>query len=61
NGSCSFSDLLSAQATQLGEAQKTRRCFVDDFSDWTEGQEWMGDELNMESSNGAVKIRYDDE
>jgi hypothetical protein len=66
NGSVRFSKPLSAQLTQLGEAQNTRRCFAGDFpvaGDFPDGEEaaWAGDELDVEASNGDVKLLYDDE
>ncbi|KAJ6571394.1 hypothetical protein B0H19DRAFT_988003 [Mycena capillaripes] len=62
NGSIRFSDALSADLTTFNEVNRTRRCFVGDFSDWADQPEgWMGDEVNVESLNGSVKIHYDAE
>ncbi|KAJ7934073.1 hypothetical protein B0H13DRAFT_1855545 [Mycena leptocephala] len=36
NGSVRFSDALKADLTTFSEVNSTRRCFLGDFSDWTE-------------------------
>ncbi|KAJ6612552.1 hypothetical protein B0H10DRAFT_2052094 [Mycena sp. CBHHK59/15] len=60
HGSVKFSAGLSTDLTTFSEANQTHRCFVGDFSDWTdESDGWMGDEINVESSNGGVKLQYD--
>jgi len=62
NGSVRFSDALSADLTTFNEVNQTRRCFVGDFSDWTDQPEgWIGDEIEVESSNGSIKMQYDAE
>ncbi|KAJ7488113.1 hypothetical protein FB451DRAFT_1391064 [Mycena latifolia] len=61
NGSVKFSGALEAEVTTFGEAERTRRCFVGDFSDWAEGEAWGGDEVIVESGNGSVKIQFDAE
>ncbi|KAJ7880678.1 hypothetical protein B0H13DRAFT_1630296, partial [Mycena leptocephala] len=52
NGSGRFSDALKAALTTFSEVNSTRRCFVGDFSDWTE-------EISVESMNGNVKVGYE--
>ncbi|KAF8189458.1 hypothetical protein K438DRAFT_1832622 [Mycena galopus ATCC 62051] len=60
NGAIRFSDALSAELTTFNEVNKTRRCFIGDYSDWTDQPEgWMGDELNLETMNGGIKVQYD--
>ncbi|KAF7350168.1 hypothetical protein MVEN_01319300 [Mycena venus] len=61
NGSVRFSDALSADLTTFNEVNHTRRCFIGDFSDWTETDQsegWIGDELGIETSNGSIKLQY---
>ncbi|KAJ7245647.1 hypothetical protein B0H12DRAFT_1127470 [Mycena haematopus] len=59
-GSIRFSDSLSADLTTFNEVNKTRRCFIGDFSDWAEQPEgWIGDEIDLETSNGSIKLQYD--
>ncbi|KAJ6571387.1 hypothetical protein B0H19DRAFT_1129878 [Mycena capillaripes] len=55
-------DGLAANLTTFSEANHTHRCFVGDFSDWVklEGpEEWGGDEIEVESFHGKVKLQYD--
>jgi hypothetical protein len=60
NGAIRFSDALSAELTTFNEVNKTRRCFIGDYSDWTDQPEgWMGDELSLETMNGGIKVQYD--
>ncbi|KAJ6575973.1 hypothetical protein DFH09DRAFT_1150137 [Mycena vulgaris] len=61
NGSIRISNALAATTTMFGEADHTRRCFVGDFSDWTEDITWAGDEVHVESANGNVKLQYNAE
>jgi len=61
NGSIRFSDALSVDLTTFNEVNHTRRCFIGDFSDWTETDQQegcMGDELELETSNGSIKVQY---
>jgi hypothetical protein len=56
------SDALAANLTTFNEVNHMRRCFVGEFSDWIDYPEgWIGDEINIESSNGSVKLLYDAE
>ncbi|KAF7343858.1 hypothetical protein MSAN_01967100 [Mycena sanguinolenta] len=60
NGSVRFSDSISTHLTTFSEVKKTRRCFIGDYTDWTDQPEgWIGDELDLETSNGTVKLQYD--
>ncbi|KAJ7697251.1 hypothetical protein B0H17DRAFT_1052443 [Mycena rosella] len=61
NGTIRFSSAVGAATTTFSEADHTRRCFVGDFSDWTDDGAWMGDEASIESSNGSVKVQFDAE
>ncbi|KAJ7181975.1 hypothetical protein C8R46DRAFT_1186849 [Mycena filopes] len=63
NGSTRLSDAVAAALTTFTEAKGTRRCFIGDFSDWTDmdaGSGWAGDELEVEASNGAIRLLYED-
>ncbi|KAJ7624308.1 hypothetical protein DFH06DRAFT_1230147 [Mycena polygramma] len=60
NGSIRFSGTLATNTTTFSEAGGVRRCFVGEFADWAERPEgWAGDEVNLESSNGSVRVQYD--
>jgi DUF4097 and DUF4098 domain-containing protein YvlB len=62
NGSVRFSDALSVDLVTFNEVNNTRRYFIGDLSDLTEQPEgWFGDEINLESSNGGIKLQYDAE
>ncbi|KAJ7488145.1 hypothetical protein FB451DRAFT_1529256 [Mycena latifolia] len=53
---------LAAEITPLSEADNTRRCFIGDFSAYTDAEAWAGDELRVESSAyGSVRFSFDDE
>ncbi|KAJ7214397.1 hypothetical protein GGX14DRAFT_392427 [Mycena pura] len=59
-GSVKLSPTLAATTTTLSEVAGTRRCFVGDFADWAQAPgEWGGDELNVDTSNGSIKLRFD--
>ncbi|KAJ7770014.1 hypothetical protein B0H16DRAFT_1517057 [Mycena metata] len=63
NGAVRFSDAVAAELTTFSEAQRTRRCFVGDFSGsgWTgEAAGWRGDEVEVETSNGGIRLQYVD-
>ncbi|KAJ6574467.1 hypothetical protein B0H19DRAFT_986091 [Mycena capillaripes] len=60
HGQLHFAGELSAAVTTFNEVDYTHRCFIGDFSDWADHPEnWVGDELNIETSIGNVKLRYD--
>ncbi|KAF8908550.1 hypothetical protein CPB84DRAFT_162980 [Gymnopilus junonius] len=62
HGFVRFSDAISRNLTTFGEVDSTRRCFLGDFSRWSEsGDGWAGDELVVEVRHGNVKIHYDDD
>lgn len=61
HGSAKFSDAVHQHLTTFGEVDNMRRCFLGDFSQWTDTDEWTGDELNVEVKHGSVKIHYDDD
>ncbi|KAF7369283.1 hypothetical protein MVEN_00256100 [Mycena venus] len=50
---------LPAEATIFSEVRDTRRGFVGDFSDWTDGE--VGDALSAESAKGRVTVRGEGE
>ncbi|PPR05487.1 hypothetical protein CVT26_009054 [Gymnopilus dilepis] len=62
HGFVRFSEAISRNLTTFGEVDSTRRCFLGDFSRWSEaGDGWTGDELVVEVRHGNVKIHYDDD
>ncbi|KAF9558565.1 hypothetical protein CPC08DRAFT_638884 [Agrocybe pediades] len=66
NGNVRFSSGLEPSVTTLSSVNGVRRNFLGDFSaaskaENVEGEQWLGDELHVESRNGNVKICYDDE
>lgn len=62
NGSLKFSDAVNQDRTFLNEVDKTIRCFIGDFSEYTEKRDqWAGDDIVIEAVHGGVKIRYDDD
>lgn len=62
HGFARFSDAINRHLTTFGEIDHTRRCFLGDFSQWTDTAEgWTGDELTVDVKHGNVKIHYDDD
>jgi len=62
HGFARFSDAINQNLTTFGEIDYTRRCFLGDFSQWTDaGEGWTGDELTVDVRHGNVKIHYDDD
>jgi len=62
HGYLRFSDDISHNLTTFGEIDNTRRCFLGDFSQWSDaGEGWSGDELMVDVKHGNVKIHYDDD
>ncbi|KAF8157121.1 hypothetical protein B0H34DRAFT_798433 [Crassisporium funariophilum] len=62
HGSVRFSDAINRNLTTFGEVNSTRRCFLGDFSRWTDANGgWIGDELDVNVRHGNVKIHYDDD
>jgi len=60
--SINMSDALAEHVTTFSEINSTKRCFVGDLSEWSEGEEgWFGDEVSLATKNGRVKIMYTDE
>ena len=68
HGNCVLSDELLRNSTQLGTVDHTKKIFVGDFSavctpasvcgSSFETTEWLGDELNVESRDGRVRVKY---
>ena len=62
HGSVKFSDAISRHLTTFGEVDNIRRCFLGDFSQWSDaGDGWAGDELTVDVKHGNVKIQYEDD
>ncbi|KIM38434.1 hypothetical protein M413DRAFT_447885 [Hebeloma cylindrosporum] len=62
HGLVRFSDSINRNLTTFGKVDNTRRCFLGDFSRWTESARgWEGDELVIDVRHGNVKIHYDDD
>ncbi|KAJ3512402.1 hypothetical protein NLJ89_g3537 [Agrocybe chaxingu] len=62
HGSVRFSDNINCELTTFGEVDSTRRCFLGDFSRWSDAPgRWIGDELVVEVKHGDVTIHYDDD
>lgn len=62
HGSVRFSDSINRNLTTFGDVDNTRRCFLGDFSQWSDtGEEWTGDELTVDVKHGNVKIHCDDD
>lgn len=61
NGSTKFSPETTVHLTTFSEVDRTRRCFIGDYSELTDDGEWQGDEVIVEARNGSVKVQYDDE
>ncbi|PPQ78269.1 hypothetical protein CVT25_011728 [Psilocybe cyanescens] len=62
HGFVRFSEAVDRNLTTFGEVDSTRRCFLGDFSRWTDaGNGWSGDELVVDVRHGNVKIHYDDD
>jgi len=55
NGSIKLSQGLTARCATNTHEKHTKRCFIGDMSLY-EGDEWYGDELNIESNNGSVTV-----
>jgi hypothetical protein len=61
HGFSKFSDTISRHLITFGRVDNTCRCFLGDFSQWTDTEEWTGDELVVDVKHGNVKIHYDDD
>lgn len=62
HGFVKFSDAINQHITTFGEVDNTRRCFLGDFSQWSDaGEGWTGDELTADVKHGNIKIHYDDD
>ncbi|KAJ7624301.1 hypothetical protein DFH06DRAFT_1059151 [Mycena polygramma] len=59
-GTVRVSDALATDLTTFNEVNDTRRCFIGDFSDWIADPEaWTGDEIEVESTHGKLKLQYE--
>ena len=56
-----FSPDVAAQLTTFSDDHGTCKCFLGDYSAITDGKDWDGDEVNVETSNGQIKVLYQDE
>jgi len=61
NGNVKFLGDMENAINITSDVNKTRRCFLGDFSALVDDEPWEGDEMVVETSNGGVKIQYDDE
>jgi len=62
HGHVRFSEGISQNLTTFGEVDNTRRCFLGDFSRWSDAREgWTRDEMLVDVRHGNVKIQYDDD
>lgn len=62
NGRVKYSDEVSEHMTVCTEDKHTQRRFVGDFSSFDDDDEgWTGDELNVETHVGNVKVHFVDE
>ena len=61
-GSTKLSDQLKAQVAYERDEGRAKRMFIGEYdeADFSESS-WSGDELNAETRNGDVRIRYEDE
>lgn len=55
NGPIKLSDEISERVSTFTEDRYTLRCFVGDLSSLT-GSRWDGNEVNIEATNGKVKV-----
>ena len=60
NGTSKLSDEVTARTTSFSDVRQEKKCFVGDLSTWKE-KDWQGDEIRLESRNGAIKVFYIDE
>lgn len=63
HGSIRFSSDLKAQLTLLGDEQGILRAVIGDIQNFyvSRDEEWIGDLLELQSNDGSVSVRYDDE
>jgi len=61
NGSICFSDEVKEYLSTLSEVNSIRRCFLGDFEGWDGESEWIGDEAEVTSNNGRVRVNYVDD
>ncbi|KAJ7048230.1 hypothetical protein C8F01DRAFT_1006043 [Mycena amicta] len=64
DGRMRLSRALSAATTIFSESKGISRCFVGDFAEsgWADAPgEWTGDEAEVSSDDGNVRIEFDDE
>jgi hypothetical protein len=55
NGSIKLSDEIYERLSMFNEDNHTQRCFVGDLASFT-GHDWKGNEVDIEATNGRVKI-----
>ncbi|KAJ6517460.1 hypothetical protein C8R47DRAFT_1063145 [Mycena vitilis] len=61
-GTVRVSDALAAHFTTFSEVNHTHRCFIGDFSDWiVDSEAWTGDEIEVESTHGKLKLQDEPE
>ena len=57
--------MLAAYQTQFSHAGRTNRFFIGDTRAYIEsdakGDQWIGDEVVVQTTNGSVKLFYEDE
>ena len=61
NGSIKFLGEAANSVHTFSDVNRTRRCFMGDYSALMDDEPWEGDEIVVEASNGGVKIQFDDE
>jgi hypothetical protein len=65
NGSTSFSPAIEAHLTVFSQEKKISKAFLGDWATAgygeAESSEWEGDELEVESKNGSIRVSYVDE
>ncbi|KAG6873334.1 hypothetical protein C0995_000193 [Termitomyces sp. Mi166 len=61
HGGTKFSYEVLTHLTTFSDVDRMYRCFIGDYSAIVEGQEWQGDEIEIDARNGGVKVHYDDE
>jgi len=60
-GSVKFSDDVWQHMGMCNEIDHTRHCFIGDLLLFNDEQDWKGDEVNVKTQHGGVKVRFVDE
>jgi hypothetical protein len=60
-GSVKFSDDVWQHIGMCNEIDHTRHCFIGDLLLFNDEQDWKGDEVNVKTQHGGVKVRFVDE